>query len=122
MKTLGNLIWLVFGGIFVAFEYLVASLFLMITIIGIPFGIQTMKLAFVALWPFGKEIVPGPNEGGLIATIMNIIWILTGGVWIALSHLMFGILFAITIIGIPFAKQHFKLMGLALMPFGKRVL
>tara|TARA_R110002050_G_C8962575_1_gene514661 strand:- start:9625 stop:9993 length:369 start_codon:yes stop_codon:yes gene_type:complete len=119
MKTIGNLIWVVFGGFIIALEYFVASLVLMLTIIGIPFGIQTMKLAVVALCPFGTEVRQSEQHTGCLSTFMNILWILTGGIWIALSHLIFGILFFITIIGIPFGKQHFKLAGLALTPFGK---
>lgn len=121
MKFIGNIIWLLFGGIIVAIEYFIASLVLMITIIGIPFGIQTMKLGLLALWPFGSEVRSTPAAGGCLYTIMNVLWILTGGICIALTHLGFGILFAITIIGIPFAMQHFKLAGLALTPFGKEI-
>jgi uncharacterized membrane protein YccF (DUF307 family) len=121
MKFLGNLIWLVFGGILISVEYLVSSLLLMVTIIGIPFGIQTLKLAIVALWPFGTEIRLKPGSSGCLSTIMNLIWLFIGGFWISLTHLFFGILFAITIIGIPFAQQHFKLAGLALTPFGKEI-
>ena len=122
MKFLGNVIWLVFGGILISVEYLISSLLLMVTIIGIPFGIQTLKLAIVALWPFGTEIRMKPGNSGCISTLMNLIWILIGGIWIALTHLVFGVLFAITIIGIPFAMQHFKLAGLALTPFGKEII
>lgn len=121
MKTLGNLIWLLFGGIFIAIEYLISSLLLIITIIGIPFGLQTLKLAGLALWPFGKEAVYVNNPPGCLSTVMNILWILIGGIWISLSHVLFGVLFGITIIGIPFAKQHFKLAGLALTPFGREI-
>ena len=120
MKLLGNLIWLVFGGLFIALEYFIASLLLMITIIGIPFGLQTMKLAELALWPFGKNIENHEKSSGL-STFMNLIWILIGGVWISLSHILIGILLGITIVGIPFAKQHFKLASLALTPFGKTI-
>lgn len=119
MKTIGNLIWVIFGGLVIALEYFVASLILMITIIGIPFGIQTMKLGLVALWPFGTNVRESESSSGCLSTFMNVLWIITGGIWIALSHLVFGILFSITIIGIPFGKQHFKLAGLALTPFGK---
>lgn len=122
MKLLGNIIWLVFGGIVIALEYFISSVLLMITIVGIPFGIQTMKLAVFALWPFGSKVVDSAASSGCLSSIMNIIWILIGGIWIALSHLVFGILFAITIIGIPFAKQHFKLATLALTPFGKDII
>lgn len=121
MRLFGNLIWLVFGGILIFLEYLISSILLIVTIIGIPFGIQTLKLAVFALWPFGSKVVDSGSSSGCLSTIMNIIWILIGGIWIALSHLVFGILFAITIIGIPFAKQHFKLAGLALTPFGKNI-
>ena len=122
MKFLGNIIWLLFGGFITAIEYFLASLVLMITIVGIPFGIQTMKLGLLALWPFGSEIRETETAGGCLSTLMNVIWILFGGIWIALTHLAFGILFAITIIGIPFARQHFKLAGLALTPFGKVII
>ncbi len=122
MKLLGNLIWLLFGGIIIAIEYLVSSLLLMVTIVGIPFGIQTLKLAILALWPFGAEIRLKPGNSGCLSTIMNLIWIFIGGFWICLTHVFFGVLFAVTIIGIPFALQHFKLAGLALTPFGKEII
>ncbi len=121
MRFLGNIIWLVFGGIFIAIEYVISSFLLMITIIGIPFGLQTLKLATLALWPFGTTHVTTENATGCVATIMNIIWLLIGGIWIALSHAIFGLFFYITIIGIPFGKQHFKLASIALAPFGKDV-
>lgn len=121
MKLLGNIIWVVFGGIVIAAEYLVSSLLLMATIVGIPFGIQTLKLAMLALWPFGSEIHKSNTNAGCLWTIMNIIWFFIGGIWIALTHVAFGILFFITIIGIPFAMQHFKLAGLALTPFGRDI-
>lgn len=121
MKFLGNIIWLICGGILVCIEYLIASILLMITIIGIPFGIQTLKLSILALWPFGKEI-RDISSGGCLSIIMNIIWILIGGIWICITHLAFGLLFCITIIGIPFGIQHFKMAGLALTPFGKEVI
>ncbi|WP_106829471.1 YccF domain-containing protein [Parabacteroides pacaensis] len=121
MKTLGNIIWLLFGGIITCIEYLIASIGLMITIIGIPFGLQTFKLATLALWPFGKQVQDTGSSGGCLTVIMNIIWIFIGGIWICLSHLGFGLLLCITIIGIPFGLQHFKLAGLALTPFGKTI-
>lgn len=116
-----NLLWLVFGGIFTAIEYLVASLLMMITIIGIPFGMQTLKMASLALWPFGKTVRSGERSGGCLYILMNVLWILLGGIWICLSHLAFGVVLCITIIGIPFGLQHFKLAGLALTPFGKDI-
>ncbi|MBC35689.1 MAG: hypothetical protein CL663_06600 [Bacteroidetes bacterium] len=121
MKILGNLIWLVFGGILIAIEYVIASLLLMITIIGIPFAFQTLKLAGLALWPFGSEVVTTENPAGCTSTLLNVIWLLIGGIWIALTHVFFGIILCLTIIGIPFGKQHFKLAALALTPFGKTI-
>jgi uncharacterized membrane protein YccF (DUF307 family) len=122
MKLAGNLIWLLFGGFIIALEYLIASLGMMITIIGIPFGIQTLKLAMLALWPFGNKVVDGGGSAGCLSILMNVLWIVLGGLGICLTHLMFGILLCITIIGIPFGKQHFKMAGLALTPFGKQII
>lgn len=121
MKFLGNLIWLLFGGIITAIEYLISSLLLMITIIGIPFGLQTLKLATLALWPFGRKVTDSGNSGGCLSLIMNILWLILGGLCICLTHLFFGLLLCITIIGIPFGRQHFKLAALALTPFGKQI-
>lgn len=121
MKTIGNIIWFVFGGLMVAIEYFVASIAMMITIIGIPFGLQSIKLGLLALWPFGAKVKHIDNTPGCLNLIMNIIWIFVGGFWIALTHLGWGILFCITIVGIPFGKQHFKLIKLALFPFGKEI-
>src|SRR5690554_5416273 len=121
MKTLGNVIWVVFGGVFIAIEYLLGSVALMVTIIGIPFGLQSLKLAEVALWPFGKKVVQKESSSGCLSFMMNVIWFFVGGVPIVLTHLLFGLLFYITIIGIPFGNQHFKLMSLALTPFGRTI-
>lgn len=121
LKLLGNIVWLLFGGIIIAIEYFIASLILCITIIGIPFGIQGFKLAGLALWPFGKEIEMKEKGTGCLSTLMNLIWIFTGGIWISLTHVIFGLLFFITIIGIPFGKQHIKLASIALTPFGRQV-
>jgi len=122
MSLLANLIWLIFGGIIIAVEYIISSLLLMVTIVGIPFGIQTLKLAGLALWPFGHETRVRSNDSGCLSTLMNIIWICIGGIWISLTHVLFGILFTITIIGLPFGLQHFKLAGLALTPFGREII
>lgn len=115
---LGNMIWVVFGGFFVFLHYLLASLLLCLTIIGIPFGLQNLKLAQLALWPFGKKVVSIPQSSGCLSLVMNFLWFVLGGFWIALHHLVWALLFSITIIGIPFALQHLKLARLALFPFG----
>lgn len=121
MKVLLNIIWVVFGGLMIAFEYAVSSVLMMLTIAGIPFGLQTIKLARVALWPFGTDISNDGCPSGCLAGIMNVIWWFLGGFAIALTHLGWGLLFCITIVGIPFGMQHFKLMKLALFPFGKNI-
>lgn len=124
MGIIGNIIWLIFGGIEIAFEYFFASFILAITIIGIPFALQTVKLGIYALWPFGQTVVYNSNGSlsGCATTILNLIWLIFGGIWICLSHLVLGVVFCITIIGIPFGLQHFKLATLALAPFGRTVI
>ena len=122
MKLLGNIIWLIFGGLLISIEYCVASIVLMLTIIGIPFGIQTMKMASLALWPFGRDTRMQERGSGCLEIIMNIIWLIAGGLWIAISHAFFGLLLSITIIGIPFGMQHFKLASVALSPFGRDII
>ncbi len=121
MNILLNIIWFVFGGVMIAIEYAISSVLMMLTIIGIPFGLQTLKLAVVALWPFGTKIVDGGWPSGCLAGLMNVIWWFVGGIPIALTHLGWGLLFSITIIGLPFGLQHFKLMRLALFTFGNSI-
>jgi uncharacterized membrane protein YccF (DUF307 family) len=121
MNFLGNLIWLIFGGLIIAIEYLIGSIILMITIVGIPFGIQTLKMASLSLWPFGRDTIVHSRASGCLYILMNIIWLLTGGIWIAITHAIFGLILCITIIGIPFGLQHFKLTAIALSPFGRDI-
>jgi uncharacterized membrane protein YccF (DUF307 family) len=122
MSLLGNVLWIILGGgILLFLEYLFGGIVLCVTIIGIPFGIQCIKLSLLALLPFGKEVRRSEKSAGVLSTVMNLIWILFGGIWIALTHVVFAILCAITIIGLPFAKQHMKLATLSLTPFGKEV-
>lgn len=119
MKLLGNIIWLVFGGWAIALEYTIAGVVMCASIIGIPFGLQCFKLALHSFFPFGDKIQTSDSSGAG-SFILNLIWIVIGGFWIALTHLFFGLLFCITIIGIPFGVQHIKLSRLALFPFGKK--
>ncbi|MDH3891010.1 MAG: YccF domain-containing protein [candidate division Zixibacteria bacterium] len=122
MSLLGNILWIIVGGgIVLFFEYLICGALLCMTIVGIPFGIQCMKLSFLALVPFGKEIREAPRSSGCLSTVMNVIWVLLGGILITMTHLFFALVCAITVIGIPFAVQHMKLALLALVPFGKEV-
>ena len=118
MNAIGNLLWIVLGGFIIFIFYLIGSIILMITIIGIPFGIQTLKMANLALFPFGREAIQSDRSGGCLHIIMNIIWILVAGIEIAITHLVLALLFAITIVGIPFAMQHLKMAYLGLIPFG----
>ena len=121
MNIFLNIIWFVFGGLMVAVEYAISSVAMMLTIIGIPFGLQTLKLAKVALWPFGTEVVDDGWPSGCLAGVMNVVWWFVGGVPIALTHMLWGLTFCVTVVGIPFGMQHFKLMKLALFPFGTKV-
>ena len=104
MKTIGNIIWIIFGGLHIALEYFIAGLVLMLTIIGIPFGLK---------WK--------PSQPGCLSIFMNVLWFFVGGIWIWLTHVFYGLIFCITIIGIPFGKMHFCLAKLALSPFGKEL-
>ena len=121
MNLLGNIIWLIFGGFFAALGYFFGGIFLCITVVGIPWGVQCFKLAGLVLWPFGKEVVSSSSDAGCLSTLFNIVWLLCGGLYTALVHVCFGLLLAITIIGIPFARQHFKLIEISMMPFGKEI-
>jgi uncharacterized membrane protein YccF (DUF307 family) len=122
MNFIGNLIWLVFGGFIAALGYIVGGFVLCLTIIGIPFGLQCFKIAGLVLWPFGRRVVATERSTGCLSVFCNIIWLLCGGLYTALVHLLFAALLFITIIGIPFARQHLKLMELSLMPFGRQVI
>ena len=122
MKILGNLVWLIFGGIIIAIEYFIGSLILMITIVGIPFGLQTLKMGSLSMWPFGRTSRMEPGGSGCLYVFMNVLWLLCGGIWIALTHAVFGVLLYFTILGIPFGNQHFKLTEVAINPFGRRII
>jgi len=118
MSTLGNLIWIILGGLLSCIGWLVAGMILCITVIGIPFGIQCFKIAGLTLAPFGREVELGNfGAGGFIG---NIIWVLVLGWELCVMHIVISFFLAITIIGLPFAKQHLKLAQLALLPFGAR--
>jgi uncharacterized membrane protein YccF (DUF307 family) len=122
MNTVGNILWIVLGGFIIFFFYLFGSFILFLTIICIPFGIQTLKMASLSLTPFGKDVRRGERSDGVLPLIMNVIWILFAGLEIALTHVALAVLFAITIIGIPFATQHIKLATIALVPFGNEII
>jgi uncharacterized membrane protein YccF (DUF307 family) len=121
MAFLGNLLWLVLAGWWVALAYVVAGLVNFLTIIGIPFGIQAFKLAGYALWPFGRVVVTTEAGYRPLAVIGNVIWIILTGWELALAHLVAGLLLCLTIIGIPLGIASFRMVWLALVPFGKQV-
>jgi uncharacterized membrane protein YccF (DUF307 family) len=121
MRTILNIIWVVLAGIWLAIEYVIAGVILCITIIGIPFGVQSFKLAGYALWPFGRMLIPAKTRHKGISVIGNILWLVLAGWWLALSHLILGCLLCITIIGIPLGIGSFKMAGAALAPFGKEI-
>jgi uncharacterized membrane protein YccF (DUF307 family) len=119
MSFIGNVIWLIFGGLLAGLGYIIGGLVLCLTIIGIPFGIQSIKLGFAAFAPFGKEVVEAPHANSVLRIVFNIIWLVLFGWEIAIAHLIHALILGITIIGIPFAVQHIKLIPLALLPFGR---
>ena len=118
MGCLGNLIWFICGGLWQGLCWMVAGILWCITIIGIPIGTQCFKFASLAFFPFGKEVTYG---GGAGSFLLNLVWLLVSGFWLALESAVIGVLLCITIIGIPFGLQQFKLAKLALMPFGTTV-
>ena len=117
MSTLGNILWFILGGFLVAAMYFLAGLVMCMTIIGIPFGLQLMKIGVLALAPFGRKVTAKDNAGCL-SIGFSVLWILCGWWETALVHLALAAIFAITIIGIPFAKAHWRLMQMSFMPFG----
>jgi len=120
MRVILNIIWLVFAGFWLAISYTIAGIVMLILIITIPFGLQAFKLASYALWPFGRTVVR-KSSAGAGSVIGNIIWIVLAGWWIALEHLVTGVLLAITIIGLPLAVANFKMIPIAFAPFGREI-
>lgn len=120
MRLILNVIWLIFGGLWLALGYLLAALISFVLIITIPFGFAALRIASFALWPFGRTVVdkPGPRPGALVG---NIIWIILFGWWLALGHLLSAIAMAVTIIGIPLALADLKMIPISLLPLGKDI-
>jgi uncharacterized membrane protein YccF (DUF307 family) len=118
VRVILNIIWLLLAGLWLALGYVLAGIIMLILIITIPFGIQSFKIAAYALWPFGRVARRSVNAG-LGSTLGNIIWIVLAGWWLALAHLVTGVLLAITIIGLPLAAANFKMIPISLAPFGR---
>lgn len=120
MRTLGNVLWLVLAGWWLALGYVIAGIINLILIITIPFGIASFRLASYSLWPFGRSVVRDETTGCL-SLVGNVLWLLFGGLEMAIAHVVAGLLLCITIVGIPLGVASFKLAGLALLPLGARI-
>ncbi len=121
MSVLGNILFFVFGGFVIFLGYVLGGILLCLTIVGIPFGFQCFKLAGGVLAPFGREVRATRQPDSTLSVILNILWIILPGLELALMHLILAAFFALTIVGIPLASQHLKLMPLALLPFGRQI-
>jgi uncharacterized membrane protein YccF (DUF307 family) len=119
MSLLGNLIWLLFGGLLSGLAYMFVGVLLCLTIIGAPFGVQAFKIGVATLAPFGKRVVELPHANSTARIVFNLLWLVLVGWEIAVAHLVWAGVLALTIIGLPFAIQHIKLIPLALLPFGR---
>jgi uncharacterized membrane protein YccF (DUF307 family) len=120
MRTIGNILWLIFAGIGMFIAYVIAGILACILIITIPFGIASFRIAGYALWPFGRTVVSKPTSG-VLAGIGNVIWFILFGIWIAIGHVVAGVILCIFIITIPFGIASFKMARLALFPLGKSI-
>lgn len=120
MNLLLNVIWFILGGWLIFLAYLLGGLILCITIVGIPFGVQCFKLSILGIAPFGRVIEERDPPSGFLAVLLNVIWILLPGLELAIIHLVLAAIFAVTIIGLPFAAQHLKMTRMAILPFGFR--
>jgi uncharacterized membrane protein YccF (DUF307 family) len=120
VKLLLNLIWLVFGGLVMALGYALAALVMFILIITIPFGVASARIALFCVWPFGRTLVRR-RDAGAGSLVGNVVWFVLAGWWLALGHLVTGVLMCITIIGIPLGLANFKLIPVSLTPFGRDI-
>ncbi|GAA0912712.1 YccF domain-containing protein [Nonomuraea longicatena] len=120
MRTLLNVIWLVFAGIWLAIGYALAGVICFILIITIPFGIASFRIAGYVLWPFGRTVVRNP-EAGVMSTLGNIIWVVVAGIWLAIGHVVTSIPLFLSIIGIPFGIANLKMVPVSLLPLGARI-
>ncbi len=119
MSLIGNILWLIFGGLLAGLGYILGGLLLCLTLVGIPFGLQSIKLGWATFAPFGKEVVETEDANSVLRILFNVLWLVLFGWEIAIAHLVHAAILAITILGIPFALQHVKLVPLSLFPFGR---
>ncbi|MGH9260751.1 MAG: YccF domain-containing protein [Acidimicrobiales bacterium] len=121
MRTLGNILWLVLAGFWLALGYVLSGIIMCVLIITIPFGLQAFKLANYTLWPFGRTVVERPGASPALGCLGNVLWLIFAGIGMAIAHLLAGVALCLTIIGIPLGLACFKLIPLALLPFGKEI-
>jgi uncharacterized membrane protein YccF (DUF307 family) len=121
VRTIGNILWLVLAGFWLALGYVIAGVIMCVLIITIPFGIQAFKLASYALWPFGRTVIERPGADPALGCVGNVLWLILGGLELAFGHVIAGVLLCLTIIGIPLGIASFKMVPLALLPFGKEI-
>jgi len=121
VRTLGNILWFLLAGVWLAASYFISGLLLCLTLVGIPFGVQAFKLAGFALWPFGRNAVATAGADGLLGVLFNLLWLVLFGWAIFLGHLLAGVVLCLTVVGIPFGVQAFKISVLALWPFGREI-
>jgi uncharacterized membrane protein YccF (DUF307 family) len=120
MRFLLNVVWLVFGGLVLAFGYLLAGVVCCLFVVTIPFGVAAFRIAAYALWPFGRTVVDRP-DAGLGSALGNVLWFVLAGLWITIGHLVAGVALCVSIIGIPLGLAHFKLVPVSMMPLGKEI-
>jgi uncharacterized membrane protein YccF (DUF307 family) len=121
VRTLGNILWLVLAGIWLATIYVISGIVMCLLIVTIPFGLQAFKLASYSLWPFGRTVIERPGASPAFGCVGNVLWLLLGGIELAFAHVVAGALLCLTIVGIPLGIACFKLIPLALVPFGKEI-
>ena len=120
VRLLLNLLWLLLSGLWLALAYAVAGVFMCLLVVTIPFGVASFRLANYVLWPFGRTVVPRPDAGAA-STVGNVIWLVLVGLWMAIAHLVLGLLLCATIVGIPLGLGNFKLASVAIAPLGKQI-
>ncbi len=117
---MGNIIWFVFAGLWLFIAYMLAALVCFVLIVTIPFGIAALRIAFFGVWPFGRAVVKQPGKG-VGSSVGNVLWFVLCGWWLALMHLLTGLLLCATIIGIPLGLANFKLINVSMRPFGREI-
>jgi uncharacterized membrane protein YccF (DUF307 family) len=121
MRLALDVLWLVLAGLWMAVGWAVAGLLVCLTVVGIPFGLQALKLAGFVLWPFGRTLVPSPSRSRGLSVLANVVWFVLAGWWLALGHLLTGALLCLTVIGLPLGLANVKIAAAAVAPFGKEV-